>query len=111
MATYTCDSCGMSVNATCGTCDAPLVNETLTKDLTVNVTVRVHHFLIVLLIVRIIQNFQGIFVGVNEAGIQKIGQFHLVVDEIYEKEDFAPCALIYISTVWQILELFVICHK
>ncbi|MAT62289.1 MAG: hypothetical protein CL432_00120 [Acidimicrobiaceae bacterium] len=32
MATYTCDSCGMSVNATCGTCDAPLVNETLTKD-------------------------------------------------------------------------------
>ena len=59
---------------------------------------------IVLLIVRIIQNFQRIFVGVNEAAIQKIGQFHCVVDEIYEKEDFAPCALIYISTVWQILE-------
>ena len=56
------------------------------------------------MIFRIIQNFQGIFVGVNEAGIQKIGQFHLVVDEIYEKEDFAPCALIYISTGWQILE-------
>ena len=32
MATYTCDSCGMSVNATCATCDTPLVNTTLTKD-------------------------------------------------------------------------------
>ena len=30
---------------------------------------------IVLLIVRIVQNFQGIFVGVNEAEIPKIGQF------------------------------------
>ena len=32
MATYTCDSCNMSVNATCATCDTPLVNTTLTKD-------------------------------------------------------------------------------
>ncbi len=29
MATYQCDKCGMSVNATCGKCDAPLVNGTL----------------------------------------------------------------------------------
>ena len=26
MATYKCDACGMSVNATCGECDVPLVN-------------------------------------------------------------------------------------
>lgn len=27
MATYVCSVCGMSVNATCGKCDAPLVND------------------------------------------------------------------------------------
>ena len=32
MATYECSVCGMSVNATCGKCDAPLVNGTLTLD-------------------------------------------------------------------------------
>ena len=32
MATYACPSCGMSVNATCGECDAPLVNDTIQKD-------------------------------------------------------------------------------
>ena len=32
MATYECSSCGMSVNATCGACDAPLVDATLTRD-------------------------------------------------------------------------------
>ncbi len=32
MATYECEKCGMSVNATCGKCDAPLVNDTLTLD-------------------------------------------------------------------------------
>ena len=31
-ATYTCDKCGMSVNMTCATCDAPLENGTLTTD-------------------------------------------------------------------------------
>ncbi len=31
MATYECEKCGMSVNATCGKCDASLVNETLTR--------------------------------------------------------------------------------
>ena len=31
MATYECEICGMSVNASCGKCDAPLVNNTLTK--------------------------------------------------------------------------------
>jgi hypothetical protein len=29
MATYTCDKCNMSVNATCGHCDAPLENDDL----------------------------------------------------------------------------------
>lgn len=29
MATYECAKCGMSVNATCGHCGAPLVNKTL----------------------------------------------------------------------------------
>ena len=29
MATYTCDTCNMSVNATCGHCDAPLQNDNL----------------------------------------------------------------------------------
>ena len=32
MATYECPTCGMSVNATCGTCDAPLVNDTIQRD-------------------------------------------------------------------------------
>ena len=30
MATYECDVCGMSVNATCGKCDEPLQNGSLT---------------------------------------------------------------------------------
>jgi len=29
MATYKCSKCGMAVNATCATCGAPLVNDTL----------------------------------------------------------------------------------
>ena len=32
MATYNCSSCGMSVNATCGNSNAPLVDANLTKD-------------------------------------------------------------------------------
>lgn len=32
MATYECDVCGMSVNATCGKCDAPLENGSITVD-------------------------------------------------------------------------------
>ena len=32
MATYECSSCGMSVNATCGACDEPLVDAILDKD-------------------------------------------------------------------------------
>ena len=32
MATYECSSCGMSVNATCGICDAPLVDDTIERD-------------------------------------------------------------------------------
>ena len=32
MATYECEKCGMSVNATCGKCDAPLVNDSLKLD-------------------------------------------------------------------------------
>ena len=32
MATYECSSCGMSVNATCGTCDEALVDDTLQRD-------------------------------------------------------------------------------
>ena len=31
MPTYACDKCGMTVNASCGKCDKPLVNEVLTK--------------------------------------------------------------------------------
>jgi hypothetical protein len=31
MATYECAKCGMSVNATCGQCDAPLENDALQK--------------------------------------------------------------------------------
>ena len=29
MATYKCSKCGMSVNATCGKCNSPLVNDAL----------------------------------------------------------------------------------
>ena len=32
MATYECSKCGMSVNATCAKCDAPLENDMLTID-------------------------------------------------------------------------------
>jgi hypothetical protein len=32
MATYECEKCGMSVNATCGQCDAPLENDVLKLD-------------------------------------------------------------------------------
>lgn len=32
MATYECPTCGMSVNATCGACDAPLVNDSIQRD-------------------------------------------------------------------------------
>ncbi|MBL6680342.1 MAG: hypothetical protein ISQ39_06075 [Alphaproteobacteria bacterium] len=32
MATYECNKFGMSVNATCGKCDEPLVNDTLELD-------------------------------------------------------------------------------
>ena len=32
METYKCSKCGMSVNATCGKCDAPLVNDVLKLD-------------------------------------------------------------------------------
>ena len=32
MATYECKKCGMSVNATCGKCDALLENDILTLD-------------------------------------------------------------------------------
>lgn len=32
MHTYECDKCGMSVNATCGKCDTPLVNDHLVLD-------------------------------------------------------------------------------
>ena len=32
MATYTCNSCGMSVNASCAVCNNALTNATLTKD-------------------------------------------------------------------------------
>lgn len=31
MATYSCDKCGMSVNASCAKCDKALENDTLTK--------------------------------------------------------------------------------
>ena len=31
-ATYKCSKCGMAVNATCATCDAPLVNDTIKMD-------------------------------------------------------------------------------
>ncbi len=32
MALYTCPSCDMSVNATCGKCDTALVNDAIVKD-------------------------------------------------------------------------------
>ena len=32
MATYECNKCGMSVNATCGKCDESLVNDLLNLD-------------------------------------------------------------------------------
>ena len=32
MATYTCSSCGMSVNMTCGKCNSQLAHDSLTKD-------------------------------------------------------------------------------
>ena len=32
MATYECNKCGMSVNATCGKCDETLKNDTLKLD-------------------------------------------------------------------------------
>ena len=32
MATYTCNSCGMSVKTLCGSCDEPLVDGSLTTD-------------------------------------------------------------------------------
>jgi hypothetical protein len=32
MATYKCNECGMSVNATCGACDAPLEDGILNLD-------------------------------------------------------------------------------
>ena len=32
MATHECSNCGMSVNATCGKCDAPLVDDVLKLD-------------------------------------------------------------------------------
>ena len=39
MATYTCDKCGMGVNMTCATCNAALVNDTITPDTGVEVQV------------------------------------------------------------------------
>jgi hypothetical protein len=39
MATYTCDSCDMSVNMTCATCDSDLVHDTITTDAGVEVEV------------------------------------------------------------------------
>ena len=31
MATYTCDKCGMGVNATCAKCEKPLENDSIQK--------------------------------------------------------------------------------
>jgi len=39
MATYACDECGMGVNMTCATCNAALVNDTITTDTGVEVQV------------------------------------------------------------------------
>ena len=52
-----------------------------------NLTVRVHGGRkILLLIVRIVRNFQGIFVGVNEAEIPKIGQFQYFVRTLWDSK-------------------------
>ena len=32
MQTYKCEKCGMSVNASCGTCNSPLVNDIIHLD-------------------------------------------------------------------------------
>ena len=32
MSTYKCNKCGMAVNASCASCDVPLVNGVLTKE-------------------------------------------------------------------------------
>jgi hypothetical protein len=32
MATYTCEKCGMGVNMSCSSCDAPLEHDSLSKD-------------------------------------------------------------------------------
>ena len=32
MATYECSKCGMQVNASCGKCNAPLIDDVLTTD-------------------------------------------------------------------------------
>ena len=39
MATYTCHSCGMSVNMTCAKCGKELVHDTITTDTGVTVAV------------------------------------------------------------------------
>ena len=39
MATYECKKCGMSVNAACGKCSTPLVDDTITTDDNVEVQV------------------------------------------------------------------------
>ena len=37
MATYECSKCGMSVNATCGKCDDPLIDELVSKGYTFDI--------------------------------------------------------------------------
>ena len=39
MATYECSKCGMSVNATCGKCDAPLADGSLALEAGVSVQI------------------------------------------------------------------------
>lgn len=39
MATYNCSKCGMSVNATCGKCNKPLLNDNLKLDDGTNVQI------------------------------------------------------------------------
>ena len=41
MALYTCSKCGMSVNTTCGACDAALVDDVLVLDDGTNVEISV----------------------------------------------------------------------
>ena len=41
MATYECNKCGMSVNATCGQCDETLINDTLELDNGSNVQISI----------------------------------------------------------------------